>query len=174
MYFESTAKAILDPCALTIIKLPNANNFCLCEHIDPKKSFTTHKSRLTAHGLTLYHSNPDFVITSKCLRNDFFKNKNITPSDIKNVISLKTSLRSDRRYQLIHEVSTLHILFTTILKVPPPKLTVVTTLASNADRSILKYAAPNSHTANKKTTAVITDLIELNKQGDINKLTSDH
>ncbi len=114
-----------------IVMLPSISRLTFTDLFEPDSQDALNRGllrKLNDHGIELTMSNPDFICVSDIPPDDIFKNpianlsadsqatiaeayKKIVGSclynSVKFGVALKTSLRSDRRYQIIHEGSTL-------------------------------------------------------------------
>ena len=186
-----------------ILNLPNVSQFdCSQLYIEKLSGFinSLKENVLEASEVELISSNPDFVIidTSQMELDAKFSEEitEITP-DIINMlvtayedfenkcdfnqligyVSVKTSLRPDRRLQLAHEGSLMKALYVHlqtrewIIEPEGLKYYAISRTVSNADRRALKTVATHSiTTVQSKPQSAVDDIFQINRLEDIKQM----
>lgn len=165
--FELTINKQLSPYGLVAVKIPNARNFSLTRKLDYNGQYKRDMDSLSKYGLTRQHSNPDYVVIRLSDYDSFTSYENskganigeiMHPSTVVCLLALKSSLRSDRRYQCLHEALTLDKMFSSSLNCITPPFVVVSTGINRTDKSIMTYVADS--TFNGKPRPAIDELID--------------
>jgi len=152
MFFEEIVNRLIRTLhlKLTLKKLPNSSKDVIFNLLSDEVAQNYKKviSELSLENLSLYFSNPDYMLYSGDLDNPH-------PSNVVCLFSIKSSLRSDRRYQLLHEANTIKWICSQI-DISPLAFNIVSCNINRIDYEVFDFV----HTGNGASIRAVDNVID--------------